>query len=275
MTISQDTSVEKAIEKQNDLSTAKPIRLAWRSTWLDQRAYQAVNHDPEPLKRGLFAFLVALVAAGISRLIGIGLGILTSPQIGIIQEQINTAITDTSFFGKIVERTPEFAEQFNATYSSIWGIIRLLGGYPSYAGLSSSLIFLLFILISWFVYTITTNVVAYWLGSNVDLSQALGVFALAYCPIMLTVVKIIPGANVPWILIFLLILVGKFLAAREVYQLGSIATLAVLLLPYLIGIILLFNLLIFGAAFGLNEIPYVDEILRTLRFAGRAYGIAN
>jgi hypothetical protein len=42
----------------------------------------------------------------------------------------------------------------------------------------------------------------------------------------------------------------------------------VILLPYLIGIILLFSLLIFGAAIGINQIPYVDEILRTLRFAG-------
>jgi hypothetical protein len=31
---------------------------------------------------------------------------------------------------------------------------------------------------------------------------------------------------------------------------------------------LLIGLLIFAAALGLNQVPYVDEILRTLRFTG-------
>jgi hypothetical protein len=43
---------------------------------------------------------------------------------------------------------------------------------------------------------------------------------------------------------------------------------AAVLLPYLIGLILLIGLLIFAAALGLNQVPYLDEILRTLRFAG-------
>jgi hypothetical protein len=54
-----------------------------------------------------------------------------------------------------------------------------------------------------------------------------------------------------------------------VFQLGPGGGLAAVLLPYLLGLILLIGLLIFAAALGLNQIPYVDEILRTLRFTGR------
>ena len=56
---------EKAIEKSSaqeydDLTTARPAKLAWRSTWLDQRAYNAVNHDWRPLRRGIMVLAVAL-----------------------------------------------------------------------------------------------------------------------------------------------------------------------------------------------------------------------
>lgn len=272
-TTSQEKSLKKSVsEETNDLSETKAIELAWRSTWLDQRAYRAVDIDSKPLKRGFFALLVALVIAAVSRLIGVGLGIATAPKIGVIQDQVYEAITGTAYFANLVEQSPDFLQQFEASYYALWDILRLAGGYPSYAGLGSSLIFLLLILGSWLIYSPLTYLMASWFGSDSDMSQALGVFALAYTPVMLTVFEVIPGGHVAWSLIFLLILVAKFLAAREVYKLGPGSSLAVILLPYLIIIIIIFNLLIFGAALGLNQIPYLDEFLRTLRFAGIVTG---
>ena len=57
---------EKAIEKSSaqeydDLTTAGPAKLAWRSTWLDQRAYRAVNHDWRPLRRGITVLALSLI----------------------------------------------------------------------------------------------------------------------------------------------------------------------------------------------------------------------
>ncbi len=55
----QEEAVEKSKPQEyNDLTTAGPAKLAWRSTWLDQRAYSAVNYDWRPLRRG-----VAVLAA--------------------------------------------------------------------------------------------------------------------------------------------------------------------------------------------------------------------
>lgn len=268
MTASQEQSAEKSVSVQpSEMSAAEPLKLAWRATWLDQRAFHAVNLDSEPFKRGSLALLVALVIAAVSRLIGIGLGILTAPRIEVIQDQVYGAIAGTEYFASLVQQTPDFLQQFNAAYAGIWDLVRLAGGYPSYAGLGSSLITLLLVLASWLLFTPLTYLVAYWMGSSPGVGRALGIFALAYTPVMLTVVEIIPGAFVAWSLIFMLILIAKFLAAREVYKLGTGASLAVIFLPYLIGIIVIFNLLIFGAALGLNQIPYLDEILRTIRLA--------
>jgi hypothetical protein len=267
------TSQEKALEKSNadqlyDLSTANPAMLAWRSIWLDERAYHVVNRDEEPLKRGFFALAVALAIAAVARLVGVGLGILTSPQIGVIQDQLYSAFTGTGFYTSLVERSPEFAAQFNTTYVALWDLIRLLGGYPSYVGLGSSLIFLLFILLSWLIYTSLVFLVGRWFGADVSYGRTLGVFALAYTPVLLTVITAVPGAAVAWSLIFLLIVVAKFLAARELFGLAPAGSLAAIFLPYLIGLILLMGLLIFAAALGLNQIPYLDELLRTIRTAG-------
>ncbi len=273
MTTSKEQTAEKALSVQpSEPLAAKPVQLAWRATWLDQRAFHAVNLDSEPFKRGSLALVVALLIAAVARLIGIGLGILTSPRIEVIQEQVYGAVTRTEYFGTLADQTPDFLQQFDAAYFALWDLVRLAGGYPSFAGLGSSLITLLMFLASWLVFTTLTYVVAYWMGSSPGIGRALGIFALAYTPVMLTIVEIIPGAFVAWSLIFMLILVAKFLAAREVYKLSAGASLAVILLPYLIGIILIFNLLIFGAALGLNQIPYLDEILRTVRLASALSG---
>ncbi|MFN2107924.1 MAG: hypothetical protein ACK2UJ_23830 [Candidatus Promineifilaceae bacterium] len=265
---------EKTIEKSNaqeyeDLTTAGPVKLAWRSTWLDQRAFNAVNHDWRPLRRGLTVLAAAVAIAAISRLLGTGLGILTSPRIDVLQEQILNALSGTTYFATLAAQSPDFAAQFEAGYAALWELIRLLGGYPSYAGLGGALIGLLFTFGSWITYATLAFMVGRWLGADASYGRTLGVFALAYTPVMLTVIKAVPGAYVASSLIFLLILVAKFLAAREVFELGPGGGLAAILLPYLMGLILLIGLLIFAAALGLNQVPYLDDVLRTLQFTGR------
>jgi hypothetical protein len=265
----QKKAIEKSsVQEYDDLTTAGPAKLAWRSTWLDQRAYNAVNHDWRPLRRGVTVLAVALGIAAIARLVGTGLGILTSPQIDVLQDQIFNALSGTAYFESLAAQSPDFTTQFAAGYTALWELIRLLGGYPSYSGLAGALIGLLFTFSSWLTYATLAFVVGRWLGAQASYSRTLGVFALAYTPVMLTVIEAVPGAYVAWSLVFLLILVAKFLAAREVFNLGPGGGLAAILLPYLLGLLLLIGLLIFAAAMGLNQVPYVDEILRALRFTG-------
>ena len=55
----QEKAIEKSsVQEYDDLTMAGPAKLAWRSTWLDQRAYNAVNHDWRPLRRGVKALLI-------------------------------------------------------------------------------------------------------------------------------------------------------------------------------------------------------------------------
>lgn len=256
-----------ALAEEELLSSASASRLAYRATLLDERAYRAVVIDRAPFKRGAGALLFAVGMAALARLLGIALGVMTLPRLDVVQEQILRAITDTAYYAQMVAQNPQFAQSFNAGYAGLWEAIIVVGGYPSLTGLAGSLTWLLLILLSWLVYGTAVHVLARWFGTDVDYGRTLGVLALAYTPILLTVVEAIPGANVPYLLIFALILIAKFLAIKSLYQMGPGQNLALLVLPYLIGLILLITLLLFAAALGLNQFPIVDDLLRSLRFA--------
>jgi hypothetical protein len=246
--------------------------LAFRATLLDERAYRVVAADADPFRRGGMALLFAVGMAALARLIGVALGVLTLPRIGVVQEQIFNAILKTPYYTQLAAASPDFASQFRMAYAGLWEVISLLGGYPSYAGLASALTSLLLLLGSWLVYATAVHWIARWFGAVVPYRRVLGVMALAYTPVLLTVVRAIPGAALPFMLVFILILIAKFLAIKTLFGCGAGQNLAILALPYVAGLILLLALLLFAAAFGLNQVPLVDDILRTLRLTRALQG---
>jgi hypothetical protein len=88
--------------------------------------------------------------------------------------------------------------------------------------------------------------------------------ALTYAPLLLLVVEAIPGAVVPLTLLFLLMLAGKYLAIKSAHHLTPGYALASVLLPYLVAALLLLALVLFGGAFGLEQIPYADTAVQLL-----------
>jgi hypothetical protein len=254
--------------QEQALPADKPFQIAYRATLLDKRAFTAVNSDDDPFKRGSLTLLLIIGVVAVARLIGMGLDMLTMPRVNVLQEQILLAISNTNYYANLIAETPEFADQFAATYANIWDSIRLLGGYPSTIGLVGVFLSLLGVLGSWLIFSSLSYLIARWFGIKVDYQRALGVMALAYAPILLTAIDIIPGAFMPMFLIFALTLITKFLAIRELYEFSPGQNLAVIILPYVIGLILMITVLLFAVAFGLNQFPVVDDVLRVLRFVG-------
>lgn len=255
-------------EQEQALAADKPVQLAVHATMLDQRAFTAVNSDDNPFKQGFLALLVVIGVVAVARLIGMGLDLVTMPRVYVLQEQILTAITNTNYYAGLIANTPEFADRFAETYGNIWNLIRLFGGYPSTTGLLGVLLSLLGVLGSWLIFSTFSYLIARWFGMKVDFERALGVMALAYSPILLTAINIIPGAIMPLFLIFALSLIAKFLAIRELYKFSPGKNLAVIILTYAICLILLITVLLLVLAFVLNQFPLVDDVLRAMRFVG-------
>jgi hypothetical protein len=254
-------------EQAQALAVDKPVQLAVRATMLDQRAFTAVNSDDNPLKRGFLALLVVIGVVAVARLIGMGLDLVTMPRVNVLQEQILTAITNTNYFAGLIANTPEIADRFAETYGNIWNLIRLLGGYPSTTGVLGVLLSLLAVLGSWLIFSSFSYLIARWFGTQVDYKRALGVMALAYSPILLKAIDIIPGAIMPTFLIFALTLIAKFLAVRELYKFGPGKNLAMIILTYAICLILWILILLSVLAFMLNQYPIIDDVLRVMRYA--------
>ena len=260
---------EGELETQEQaLPANKPVQVAFRATLFDQHAFTAVNTDDKPFMRGFLALLVVLGVVAVARLLGMGLDILTMPRVNVLQEQILTAITNTGYYNSLIAQTPEFADRFAKTYGNIWNLIRLFGGYPSTTGLLGVLLSILGVLGSWLMFSSVSYLIARWFGTKVEYQRALGVMALAYAPILLTAIDVIPGASIPLFLIFALTLIAKFLAIRELYEFGPGQNLAVIILTYVIGLILLITILLIVLTFVLNKFPLVDDVLRVIRFVG-------
>jgi hypothetical protein len=246
------------------LDSAAPRRLAWRALLLDQRAYTTVVTQASPLKTGFYTLLLILGVVIVARLVGWGLDYLASPRLESIETLLQNFITGLPWYQTQVQQEPQFATQFAQSYWLSWEGVRYALGIPTPTNQGISIgALVLDTLLAWFVYGTVAHWLARWFGGAGTWKQTLGAAALAYAPLLLLVVEAIPGAYVPLTLLFLAMLVGKYQAVKSAHDLTPGYALASILLPYLIGVVVLLALALFGGAYGLEQIPYVDTGLRT------------
>ncbi len=239
------------------------LRLLRETLLLNDDAYAVVRDASSSLWRGFAALLWILLFTIVARGLALFFGMLTSPRLDVLQTQIYEMLTSLGFYQAQVQQSPGFADQFRWGYAGLWEGIRLLGGYPSVVGTASTAISLLiYLLLGWLVYGLVVHVVARWMGGRASLGQTLGGLALAYAPLLLTVIVIVPGARVPASLIFLLILVARFQAIKTVHRLTPGYSLVALITPYLISLVLLIGVILFGLAYAAAQIPYLQPFLQ-------------
>ena len=247
----------------------RPFLLLREALLLNPQASRAVAESATPIARGGIALLWVLGTIVVVRLLGGLLGFLTTPRIDLIQQALYSRLLESGWYANQVAQTADFAQQFQQAYFALWQGVRMLGGYPSSSGLVISIVVAVIgTLIGWLLYSLLAHGIARWLGGQATLRQGMGVLALAYAPMLLLIVEFIPGATVAASLVFLLTFMTKFTALKTTYKLTSGYALTATFAPYVIGLVILLAVLIFGGAYGISQIPYIDQILRTLRTVG-------
>jgi len=242
------------------------LGLAREALLLNEDAYAVVRDSSSSLWRGFAALLWIFLIVLVSRVLALIFGLLTTPRWDILQEQFYTQLTNLGFYQAQAQQSPEFVNQFRWGYTGLWEGLRLLGGYPSVTGTVALIVsMLIYLLVGWLIYGLVVHVLARWLGGQASLGQTLGALALAYAPLLLTVIVIVPGARVPAFLIFLLIFVTRFQAIKTVHGLTPGYSLTALTAPYLISLVLLVGLVMFGLAYGAAQIPYLEPFLQIWR----------
>jgi hypothetical protein len=238
--------------------------LAWRALLADQRAYNTVTNQRSPLKQGFLALLTILGIVVAAKLVGWGLDYLTAPRLESLQTLVQEFVVGLPWYQAQVQQSPQFAQEFAQSYGLSWEGVRYALGIPTplNQGLGIGPL-LLNTLLVWLGFGTLAHWFARWFGSAGTWRQTLGVTALAYAPLLLLVVEAVPGALVPLPLLFLSMLVSKYLAIKSAHRLASGYTAASILLPYLVAAVLLMGLALFGGAFGLEQIPYFDSGVQT------------
>jgi hypothetical protein len=243
-----------------------PLSLIRQGLFFNEDAYRRLRDHAAPMGRGALVLLITVLIAGIAQGIGLAMDILTSPRIDIIQETIYDSITSMGWFMAQAQASPDFLTQFNQAYASVWEGIRIFGGYPSW---SSTLAIVGTVIIgtffNWIVYGFVAHWTARWFGGAGSYAQTMGTLALSYAPLVLTVVLLVPGAQVAAPFLFLLLFAAKFMAIRTAHGLNPASSLAIAAIPYVLLVVLLAALAIFGAAYGIGSIPFIDPIIRSLQ----------
>lgn len=252
---------------ENDGATPGVLRLLGRTLLLGNEPYVAVRDGAKPGRRGFVIILVIIGLVVLAQLIGYWLGALTAPRLDSLQSLLYTAVVDLPWYAEQVQLDPTFATQFQQGYLVAWEALRIVLGYPTVTATGATIAaVVLLTLLNWFIFAVLAHWLARWYGSRASFGQTLGVLALAYAPLLLRVVEIVPGAVAPTALIFLLMLATKFLALKTVHGLGSFATLFVLLAPYVIVLVVLAVALLNGGAYGLAQNPTINQALQVQQF---------
>lgn len=248
-----------------------PWRLAVQALLLNEQAYAAVRDAVHPFRRGFMAMLVVWGVVLVARLIGMGIGQLTSPQLGRIEQIVRDFIVSLPWYAEQVRAVPTFATQFGQGYVVGWEALRLVLGLPTWSGTIGSIAgMVLATLLAWFVYGVLAHWLARWFGGQARFGQTLGVLSLAYAPLLLLVIELVPGARVPTLLLFLALLVAKYLALKQAHGLAPGYTLAALIGPFVLVFIFLVGALLVGTVYGVEQAPALQPAATStlLTFAG-------
>lgn len=248
---------------ENDRTPPGVLSLLWRTLLLGNSPYAAVRDDARPARRGFTILLAIIGLVTLAQLIGYWLGTLTAPRLGSLQGLLYTAIVDLPWYAEQVRLNATFAAQFQQGYLAGWETLRILLGYPTVTATASTIVVIIVAtLLNWLIFAVLAHWVARWYGSRARFGQTLGVLALAYAPLLLRVIEVVPGAVAPTLLIFFLMLATKFLALKTVHELGSAQTFFVLLAPYVIVLVVLVLTLLNGGAFGLAQNSTINQALQ-------------
>ena len=87
--------------------------------------------------------------------------------------------------------------------------------------------------------------------------------ALAYAPLLLLVIELIPSARVPTVLLFGTLLIAKYQALKQAHDLAPGYTLAAVVAPFVIVAFVLTGLILFGTAIGIEQAPALQQAVPT------------
>lgn len=166
------------------------LRLGWDALLLKEEAYEEMRADANPVVKGLVLIIVVGVAIAILAFVGDVLEWATTPNLSKMKDVIFYYMTQMPWF-KLAAKDPQFLQTFQQIWDTNWGIVQAVSPSPV-SGLVSIVLLPLGLIVRWLVYGLLAYLFAIWLGGKANLSETLGVLALAVAPQALNALTFLP-----------------------------------------------------------------------------------
>lgn len=223
------------------------LRLGWQALLLREEAYDRMRAAASPVVKGLVFILVLGLAIALLGFIGNVLEWATTPDLLAIKDTVYEYLTQMPWWEMAGGSSPEFRQQFQRWYDWGWNLGLTLGG-PN-LGYSAANIVLtpLGLVARWLIYGLLAYVFARWLGGTADLSETLGVLALAAAPQVLRALTILPYVGVGSLIAIWGVLCA-YVGLKTAHNLPWHRAVWATLLPFLLALLVLFFAACLGSA---------------------------
>lgn len=115
------------------------------------------------------------------------------PDLNEIRDTIFRYMPQMPWWDEVARDVPNFPREFTEWYDRSWDLFPRIFGAPNVGGAALGLILTpLGLIIRWLIYGLLAYLFARWLGGTADLSETLGVLALAVAPQALNVLGLLP-----------------------------------------------------------------------------------
>jgi hypothetical protein len=170
------------------------LRLGWNALLLKTEAYEKMRTDPNPVVKGLLLIVIVGVAIALLGFVGNLLEWATTPNLSEIMDTIFSYMKQMPWW-EMAARDPDFERIFDQIWNTNWSFVKAFS--PSPVGAAVNIVFTpVGLIVRWLIYGLLAYLFARWLGGTADLSETLGVLALAVAPQALNALTFFPYVTV-------------------------------------------------------------------------------
>ncbi len=172
------------------------LRLGWSALLFQEDAYEEMGTADNPIVKGVVLIVVVGLVIALLNLVGTGLELASTPDLGQIRDTVRYYILQMPFWEDVLQDAPDAIEVFEEWYERGWESFP--GAFSANMGCAATEIILtpLGLVLRWLIYGLLAYLFARWFGGTADLSETLGVLALAVAPQVLNVLGLLPFVEI-------------------------------------------------------------------------------
>jgi hypothetical protein len=167
------------------------LRLGWNALLLKEDAYEEMRLADNPVVKGLILIVVVGVIIALVGVVGDVLEWASTPDLGEIQDIVFYYITQMPWWDEATKASPEFQNVFDQIWNFNWSFAKVFAPSPGGA-LVNIILTPVALIVRWLIYGLLAYLFARWLGGTGELSETLGVLALAVAPQALNLLNLFP-----------------------------------------------------------------------------------